>query len=422
MAGETLKGEIARTFKSVLPNITSLILTEVVYRSVNFITNIFIARYFSVAEFGKLGFITSIISYFILAIDFGFDLYGIREVAKAPQKWNFFFDKILNVKLFLGSLTFLVIIISSLFFQGGELRILYILFGLTVITTSINLSWYYKAVEKMQVVFRAKSFGSLLYIILIFVLTISFQSILIIPVALFLSNLFEYFIYRKRLPGKLVYNFEGIGKKVKTLYGETFIIGLSSFFILIYYNLDMVMLGFYKSQLEVGIYNSAYKIFLIFIIPLQLILTAFFPRLSQYKPSRENSFKSLFYAYSFSLIILAVVLFFILFYFSGDLIYLAFGSKYSGAQKPLSILALNILVIGLNIALGNPLVAWGEQKKYIIAIAMGAITNIILNFILIPQYSYNGAAFATLLSEVAVFIGLVFVFNIYYSKSIRQNS
>ncbi len=125
----------------------------------------------------------------------------------------------------------------------------------------------------------------------------------------------------------------------------------------------------------------------------------------------------MFYSYSFSLFLSAVLLSIILFYFSNDIVHIVFGSKYIEAYKPLSILSLNILVIGINIILGNPLIAWGQQKKYIIPIGLGAITNIILNFILIPKYSYIGASFATLLSEVVVFIGLLYYFNSYFLKS-----
>ena len=101
-----MNGEIARHFKSILPNLTSLTLAEVVFRSVNFISNVFIARYFTVSEFGKLGFITSFIAYFNIIIDFGFDIYGIREVAKSPSSSKLVFNQIISVKLFLALITF----------------------------------------------------------------------------------------------------------------------------------------------------------------------------------------------------------------------------------------------------------------------------------------------------------------------------
>ncbi len=275
MAGEKIKGEIVSHFKSVLPNLTALTLAEIVFRSVNFISNVFIARYFAVNEFGKIGFITSIIAYFNIIIDFGFDIYGIREVAKFPSTRNLIFNKIINVKLFLGLLTFGIVILTSPFFPSGEVKFLYFLYGLTIISTSINFSWYFKAIEKMNVIFRAKVFAGVVFLSLILSMTVIFKTILIIPVSLLISQLIEFLIYKKHFKEKFLISFHNILGHIKSLFSETFLIGLSFFFILIYYNLDMIMLGFYKGDTEVGIYNAAYKIFLIFIVPFQLILTCF---------------------------------------------------------------------------------------------------------------------------------------------------
>ncbi len=422
MAGKKIKGEIVSHFKSVLPNLTALTLAEIVFRSVNFISNVFIARYFAVNEFGKIGFITSIIACFNIIIDFGFDIYGIREIAKSPSTSKFVFNQINSVKLFLALITFGLVVVTSIFFSSGEEKYLYLLYGLTIISTSINFSWYFKAIEKMNIIFKAKAFSSLIFLSLILLLTVTIRSILIIPIALLVSQLTEFFIYKNDFSEKFKINFRNIFDKVKSLFAETFLIGLSSFFILVYYNLDMIMLGYYKGHSEVGIYNAAYKIFLIFIVPFQLIITAFFPRLSRNKPSKTKSFKSLFYTYSLSLFISSLILFIVLFYFPNEIIHIVFGLKYAEAYKPLSILSLNVLVIAINIIFGNPLIAWGQQKKYIIPIGIGAIINIILNIILIPKYSYNGAALATLFSEVAVSIGIIFYFSIYYSKNIKLES
>ena len=78
---------------------------------------------------------------------------------------------------------------------------------------------------------------------------------------------------------------------------------------------------------------------------------------------------------------------------------------------------MNIGVIGVNVFLGNPLTVWGFQRQYAVAITLGAIANIFLNLLLIPKYSYNGAALATLLSEVVVFCGVLYLF-IKYSGNI----
>ena len=223
MAGKKIKGEITTHFKSVLPNLTALTLAEIAFRSVNFISNVFIARYFTVNEFGKIGFITSIIAYFNIVIDFGFDIYGIREIAKSPSTQNQIFNKIINVKLFLGLLTFGIVIFTSPFFHSGEEKFLYILYGLTIISTSINFSWYFKGIEKMNVIFRAKVFAGVVFLSLILLLTITFKTILIIPVALLTSQLIEFFVYKKHFKDRFLISFHNILNSIRSLFWDTFI-------------------------------------------------------------------------------------------------------------------------------------------------------------------------------------------------------
>jgi O-antigen/teichoic acid export membrane protein len=98
------------------------------------------------------------------------------------------------------------------------------------------------------------------------------------------------------------------------------------------------------------------------------------------------------------------------FFLSNWLVLTLFQSEYQAAAAPLSILAMNIFLVGINILFGNPLTLWDKQKVYTLAVAGGAASNIILNVLLIPKYSYIGAAFATLLSEIVVFLGVVTIF------------
>lgn len=413
-----IKG-VVYSFKQILPNLASLTLSEAIARSLNFLANIFIARFFTVSDFGKLGFVTSLIAYLGLFINFGYDVYGIREVAKDKTD-NVLVNNILSVKLFMGILSFILVLITSVFFQDNTELMLYIFFGITLISSSLNLSWYFQAIEKMQKILRVRSIGSIIYFGLVILLSIIFKEIFIIPIGLVVSQVYEFFAYSNNFPLDLKLSFDKIFYKSKNLFKDTYLLGLSSFFILIYYNLDMVMLGFMKSNTEVGIYNSAYKIFLIFIIPFQLILNSYFPKLSQNKPSKSEKFKSIFNSYALSLLISGIIFTTILYFFAGDLINIIYGNKYSDASIPLSILAFNVFIIGINIIFGNPLIAWGRQKRYLAAISLGAVTNVILNIILIPKYSYNGAAFATLLSEIAVFIGLMVAFNTYYFKAVKN--
>jgi O-antigen/teichoic acid export membrane protein len=60
--------------------------------------------------------------------------------------------------------------------------------------------------------------------------------------------------------------------------------------------------------------------------------------------------------------------------------------------------------------LGQPLLAWNKQKPYMWCIAAGALTNVVLNILLIPLYGIAGAAAATGLSVITYnIVKLVYV-------------
>ena len=408
-----------RINNKILSNFFSLSLSEILSRAANFAAVIFIARYFNVDEFGILGFATSFISYFYLLVNFGFDIYGIREVAKENNRAYELLNKIVSAKLFLSVICFPIIIIISLFFESSVLAMIIILYGLTLFTSTFNIYWYYQAFERMKMILRIKAIESLLYLGITVTLAVSAQSLIVIPLALLFSQAIAYIYYFSHIKFNFFSAFNNSFYNLKKLIKETYMIGLSSLFILVYYNLDLIMLKYFRSDYEVGIYNSAYRIFLVAIVPLQLILATFFPSLSKLglTPSREmiKRIKN----YSVALISTAITISLFLSLFSEPLISLLFGDKFIFAAKPLLILSMNVLVVGINIVFGNPLIAWGKQKQYVIAIGIGALVNVILNFILIPEYSYMGAALATLLAEASVFVGVVICFSKYYFRVVK---
>jgi O-antigen/teichoic acid export membrane protein len=81
---------------------------------------------------------------------------------------------------------------------------------------------------------------------------------------------------------------------------------------------------------------------------------------------------------------------------------LLFGSAYVWAVPALRILALSLPLLCLNFALTHQLVAWNRQRAYA-AICAGALAlNLALNAWLIPLKSVEGAAWATLGTEVGL--------------------
>jgi len=169
----------------------------------------------------------------------------------------------------------------------------------------------------------------------------------------------------------------------------------------IYQNLDVVMIGLIRSSQEVGVYAASYKIYSLFSVPPLLLYSAWLPTLSRSTSLiRKEEIKR--YAFSVSA---SGFLFAGIGYINAPSILLfIFGSASLAGVTSLRILFFVLLMAMINVGIANPLQVLGEQKNYLLIVLTGAVTNIIMNFILIPSYGIEGAAIATLTAEIAVFI------------------
>jgi O-antigen/teichoic acid export membrane protein len=396
----------------IASNLFSLTSAELAKRLLGFLSLAYLGRVLDPSGFGIMGFASAFVSYFALFIDFGFNTLGTREIAKDHNVMSKYVNGIISLRLILASALFLILVVYiTLSDLNNVTKYTILITGVSLYANAINLSWVFQAVEQMQHIAIRQILAGALSLTGIIVFVHSETDLLIaaaiLTVSALLGNLWFIPIYKKLFAQiKLHLNYQ----RWKELLIASFPLAFSAMMINIYYNLDMVMLGYMKTESDVGIYNAAYKIFMLSIIPIQLILSAFFPALSRIGLKYSNEFSDTLKNYGLLTVGAGVIAGIILFLFSDEIIFIIFGEKFYNSAAPLSILAFNTIIIGINSFTGNPLVAWGKLKSYSIAVSFGAISNMILNLILIPIYSYNGAAIATLLSEITVLVGLFYLF------------
>ena len=174
----------------------------------------------------------------------------------------------------------------------------------------------------------------------------------------------------------------------------------------IYTNLDNVMLGFMKDDVEVGYYNAATKIKNILVSIVTSLGTVLMPRASYYI---QQDMWDEFYALSkkaIKFVLLAatsMMVYFMIFAREGVL-FLS-GDAFEGAIMPMIIIMPTLLFIGLTNIMGiQMLIPMGQENAVMISTFVGAIVDLVLNTILIPQLGANGAAIGTLAAELVVLI------------------
>jgi O-antigen/teichoic acid export membrane protein len=174
----------------------------------------------------------------------------------------------------------------------------------------------------------------------------------------------------------------------------------------IYTHLDTVMLGFMATDEDVGYYNAAVRIKTILVSIVTSLGTVLLPRASYYIEQglldefRRISKKALNFVF---LLASPMMIYFIL--FAKDGIYFLSGKAYTGSIIPMQIIMPTLLLIGITNILGiQILVPMGKEKVVLYSEIAGAVVDIIINAILIPQYASSGAAIGTLVAEFVVLV------------------
>ncbi|MBT9146169.1 MAG: hypothetical protein DDT42_02051 [candidate division WS2 bacterium] len=173
---------------------------------------------------------------------------------------------------------------------------------------------------------------------------------------------------------------------------------------------DVLMLGYLRSQSEVGVYRVASQISLFLAMVLSALTSIFAPIIAELydrkEMSRLNSLFKVVTKWGFNI---SIPIFLIMVFLSEDILS-AFGPEFIGGWHVLIILALAYFIQVSTGDVGWVLAMCGRQKLWSYIMAMIATLNIGLNLLLISKFGITGAAMATGISIVGLhLVGLVAV-------------
>ncbi len=382
------------------------------------ITFPYISRVLLVEGNGKIAFATSIITYFMMFSALGIPTYGIRACAKVRDDKERL-SKVVQELIIINTITTAIVysvflVLLFLIPKFIEERELLLIVSIGMILNIFGVNWFYNALEQYAY---------------ITVRSIAFKVISIIMMFLLVKNPSDYLIYAVinvfAGSGSNVLNFIHLRRFVslkktqrydfKVHLKPIFVFFAMSVAISIYTNLDVVMLGFMKNDIEVGYYNAAIKVKTLLVSLITSLGTVLLPRLSYYlaKGNQKEFHRIIAKAINFVIITgVALVIYFLVFA-KESILFLA-GKGFEGAILPMQFLMPTVLFIGISNVTGiQMLTPMGREKKVLVSIVVGAVVDFLLNLWLIPAIGATGAALATMVAEL-----LVVVVQAYYLKEI----
>lgn len=358
---------------------------------------------------GKVSFANSVVTYFVMISQLGIPTYGIRACAivrNDEEKLKKTVYELFLINVVMSILAYIVFFAALIYVPRLRAdRTLFLITGTLIFFNTIGVEWLYKALEQYTYITVRSIIFKFIALIAMFVLVHDVNDYVIYGgISIFAasaSNVFNFIRLRKIIGKKKVsqLNFKQHFKPVFTF----FIISCAT---TIYTNLDNVMLGFMKDDVEVGYYNAATKIKNILVSIVTSLGTVLMPRASYYL---QNGMEDEFYKLSkkaIKFVFLAatsMMIYFMLFAREGVL-FLS-GEAFEGAILPMMIIMPTLFFIGLTNIMGiQMLVPMGREDAVMISTFVGAIVDLILNAIAIPILGASGAAIGTLVAEFVVLI------------------
>lgn len=164
-------------------------------------------------------------------------------------------------------------------------------------------------------------------------------------------------------------------------------------------NLDIFFISYFQSAGEVGTYNVVYPLAELLTMTLSGFSFIFMPTFSRlHADGRDGEMSRIYRVVTKWIFFLTLPGLFFFVLFPEVAIGVSFGWGYSEGATALAVLAVGFFVQSVAGPNMNALTAIGETRVIMGTNLVAAGVNVVLNYLLIPEYSYVGAAIATAIS------------------------
>lgn len=411
---------LALRFRKYFENAFWLIFEKCFSLLVGMVVGIYVARYLQPEAFGLLNYGIGFVSIFSAFSTLGMDQIIVRELSKGHTGKNDLLGTAFVLKV-AGSLFLIVVmLIIIVFMDHGP-------FTNTLILI-IAAAEVFKAFEVINYFFQSQVRSKHIVQVQLFInLMISFAKIGLVfahaPLVWFaviivigsLLNAVGFISTYKAKEGSLrQWRFsKALGI---TLLKESWPLTLYGLALHTQARIDQVMLGNMLNNYEVGQYAVALKFIEIFGFVPMVLMSTFMPAVTKGKAASETLYQSRL-VNLYRLMFLTFLLIAIPIYLLGEnIIVFLYGMEYQAAGYLLSLFALRVFFANMGVGKSVFIVNESLFKYSLITVILGAITNIIMNYFLIPLYGATGAVISSLLS----FTVSIFFVDMFFERT-RQN-
>jgi O-antigen/teichoic acid export membrane protein len=388
----------------VIRNAAWIIIEQIFRMLLTVVVGILSARYLGPDNYGALSYTASFVTFFSAFASLGMDGVVLKKMIDTPNREGEYLGSCIVFRM-ISSLFSSIAIFGLVIFMNPEdkLRIYLALiqsFQLVLQASHLFNAWFQRYFKSKHVSI-AKMLASILVSAYRIILLITSKSIYWFAFSGLLTQavigIVLYISYRSEKGQKISFKYN-TGKEV--LFDSYHFI-LSGLMVVIYSQIDKMMIGKMMTNTDVGYYTTALSICGMWtFIPLA-ILNSFRPLIMELKGSGNESRYQLRLEQVYSLIIwLSIFASIIIFLFSSFIVKTLYGNAFLGAVSVLKIAIWFETFSMIGSARGIWILCENKNKYVKYYLGLGAVVNVILNAFLIPSFGIEGAAMATLVTQI----------------------
>jgi len=395
--------------KILLKNTFSLSILQFANYVLPLITIPYVVRVIGPDKFGLISFAQAFATYFLLVVNYGFDLSATREISSNRDNKNTLvriYSNVLFTKAFLFTLC--TLIFTSLIFLIPKFReniLVFIVSYLIVAGYVLFPTWLFQGLEKLYITSIFNFIVKLLFTIGIFIFVRNKNDFYLVPLLMSLGQIFAgtlALMYSlKLLDWKInMPRLEDIFRELK----NGFSVFISLVFINFYTISNTFILGFFAPHENVGYFASGSKLVLVFqTLVLAPLAQSLYPHVG--KILRNDLNRGIEYIKKFSVIVTALTLpaSIFLLIFAPILVKVFLGDQYLPSINVVRILSFFPFIIGLSNLYGIQTTLNLKMDKDFFKVVMGgSIINLLLNVLLDHKLAEIGSSVSWLITEIYI--------------------
>lgn len=371
---------------------------------VSLIVGVLTARYLGPSNYGALNYTASFVTFALSIATLGMEGVVIKKMITSPNDEGVYLGSCMLFRLFSSILSSaaIFVIVAVLNPEDNLKWILVFLQSFQLIFKSVQIldSWFqrhlksrYVSIGKMVACLIVSGYKVFLLVTQKSIIWFAFSNSLTDIVI----SIMLYIFYRSEHGQKLrVSKYKGI-----EVLSESYHFILSGLMSAAYGQMDRIMIGSMMSDSDVGLYTTATAVCAMWLFVPNAIINSFRPKILELKKegNEESYERHLEQLYSF-IIWLCIFVSIAVCVLGGFVIRLLYGDEYIGAAPALRIAIWYETFAMIGTARGIWILCENKNKYVKYYLGIGTVVNLVLNYVMIPVWGINGAAIATLITQI----------------------